>query len=159
MMRLLTLSFLLLSAFVRLTGQDYGWVRGTVADSLDQPVDLANVAILGRQEGTMTDENGTFQIRVPSEDSFTIVVSCVGFRTERFTVNLQPGETEQRRITLRRDVQSLKEVSVSARQERASTFRRINVKELNYMPTTTGKVEAIIKSDRKSTRLNSSHYS
>ena len=146
MIRLLTLSFLLLSVFFRLAGQDYGWVRGTVADSLDEPVDLANVAILGRQEGTMTGQKGTFQIRVPAEKSFTIVVSCVGFRTERFTVNLQPGETEQRRIILSRDVQSIREVSVSARQERASTFRRIDVEELNYMPTTTGKVEAIIKS-------------
>jgi len=109
----------------------------------------------------MTGEDGTFEIRIPSNRSFTLVVSCVGYRTEQFTVRLQAGETDERRIVLKRDVKSLDEVSVTARQERASTFRRINIEELNYMPTTTGKVEAIIKSQAGVSSSNelSSQYS
>ena len=66
-----------------------------------------------------------------------------------------------RTISLQQDVRSIKEVSVSARQERASTFHRIDVEELNYMPTTTGKVEAIIKSQAGVSSNNelSSQYS
>jgi hypothetical protein len=58
-------------------------------------------------------------------------------------------------------VRLLNEVSVSARQERASTFQRIDVEDLTYMPTTTGKVEAIIKSQAGVSSNNelSSQYS
>ncbi len=56
---------------------------------------------------------------------------------------------------------SLKEVSVTTRQERASTFQRIDVEDLTYMPSTTGKVEAIIKSQAGVSSSNelSSQYS
>ncbi|HER08334.1 MAG TPA: TonB-dependent receptor [Bacteroides sp.] len=162
MIRLFTWSlFFLVSTSGAMLAQETAWVRGTITDSLDQAIELANVSILGRQEGTMTGADGTFQIRVPSGRSFTLVVSCVGFRTEQFNVRLQAGETEERRIILKHDIRSLQEVSVSARQERASTFRRINIEELNYMPTTTGKVEAIIKSQAGVSSSNelSSQYS
>jgi len=74
---------------------------------------------------------------------------------------LQPGESQERKISLQRDVRSINEVSVSARQERASTFHRIDVEELNYMPTTTGKIAAIIKSQAGVSSNNelSSQYS
>ena len=161
MIRLFHWSILLLFVTRGLLAQETGLVRGIITDSLDQAIELANVSLLGRQEGTMTGEDGTFEIRIPSNRSFTLVVSCVGYRTEQFTVRLQAGETDQRRIVLRQDVRSLDEVSVTARQERASTFRRINIEELNYMPTTTGKVEAIIKSQAGVSSSNelSSQYS
>ena len=144
-----------------LIGQDYGILTGVIRDSLNQPVDLANVAILGTQEGTMTDTNGSFELRVPAGKSYTVVISCVGYRTEQTAVRMQPEETRERNITLQLDVRSLKEVSVSARQERASTFQRIDIEELNYMPTTTGRVEAIIKSQAGVSSNNelSSQYS
>ncbi|HDS08306.1 MAG TPA: TonB-dependent receptor [Bacteroides sp.] len=161
MIRLFHWSILLLFVTRGLLAQETGLVRGIITDSLDQAIELANVSLLGRQEGTMTGEDGTFEIRIPSNRSFTLVVSCVGYRTEQFTVRLQAGETDERRIVLKRDVKSLDEVSVTARQERASTFRRINIEELNYMPTTTGKVEAIIKSQAGVSSSNelSSQYS
>jgi len=144
-----------------LTAQDYGVLTGVIRDSLDQPVELANVAILGTQEGTMTDTDGSFELRVPAGRSYTVVISCVGYRTEQIAVRMQPEETRERNITLQLDVRSLKEVSVSARQERASTFQRIDIEELNYMPTTTGRVEAIIKSQAGVSSNNelSSQYS
>ncbi len=161
MIRLFHWSILLLFVTRGLLAQESGLVRGIITDSLDQAIELANVTLLGRQEGTMTGEDGTFEIRIPSNRSFTLVVSCVGYRTEQFSVRLQAGQTDKRRIVLRRDVKSLDEVSVTARQERASTFRRINIEELNYMPTTTGKVEAIIKSQAGVSSSNelSSQYS
>jgi len=142
-------------------GQEYGLLTGSVRDSVGDPVDLANVALLGTQEGTMTRADGTFELEIPAGRSYTVVISCVGYRTKQFAIRLQPGETQKRSLALQRDVRSIKEVSVSARQERASTFHRIDVEELNYMPTTTGKVAAIIKSQAGVSSNNelSSQYS
>ncbi len=161
MKNLLLILLLLCPATGLLTAQDYGILKGVIRDSLDQPIDLANVAILGTQEGTMTDTDGSFDLRVPAGRSYTVVISCVGYRTEQIAVRMRPEETRERNITLQRDVRSLKEVSVSARQERASTFLRIDIEELNYMPTTTGRVEAIIKSQAGVSSNNelSSQYS
>jgi len=138
------LLFLLVPLVAR--AQEFGFISGTVSDSAGVPVELANVALLGTGEGTMTNADGAFTIRVPSGRSYTLVVSCVGYLSEQFPVRIDQGVTRQLNVSLERDIRSLEEVSVQSRQERASTFRRIDVDDLTYMPTTTGKVEAIIKS-------------
>ncbi len=142
-------------------GQERGVLTGSVRDSVGDPVELANVALLGTQEGTMTQSNGTYRIEIPAGRSFTVVVSCVGYLTYQFAIRLQPGQVQERNILLQRDIRAIREVSISARQERASTFQRIDVEDLNYMPTTTGKVEAIIKSQAGVSSNNelSSQYS
>ena len=142
----LTILLLFLFSTGILSAQERGTVKGVVRDSLGIPIELANVAIMGTGEGTMTDKAGKFQLEVPAGHSFTMVISCVGFRTKQFAIRVQAGETRERNVSLSTDVRALNEVSVSARQERASTFQRIDVEDLTYMPTTTGKVEAIIKS-------------
>ncbi len=146
MKNLLPILFLLLLTTGKLSGQEYGTIKGVVKDSLGVPVELANLAIMGTAEGTMTDTSGLYELEVPAGPSFTVVVSCVGYRAYQFAVRVQAGESRERMITLQRDVRAITEVSVSARQERASTFQRIDIEDLAYMPSTTGKVEAIIKS-------------
>lgn len=155
---LITLFF---SLALVLNGQDQALLTGSVRDSIGEPVELANVALLGTGDGTMTNLDGRFELEIPAGRSYTVVISCVGYLTKQFAVRLGPGESRNQDIILFRDVRSLKEVSVSARQERASTFQRIDVEDLNYMPTATGKVETIIKSQAGVSSNNelSSQYS
>ena len=153
-------TFLIIAVSV-LSGQDYGILNGHVLDSIGDPVELANVALLGTQEGTMTNLDGSYELEIPAGRSYTVVISCVGYRTKQFAVRLDAGESRKQDISLQQDVRAIREVSVSARQERGSTFHRIDVEELNYMPTTTGKVETIIKSQAGVSSNNelSSQYS
>jgi len=157
----LPILLLLLFSASALSAQEGGIIKGTVKDSLGLPVELANVALMGTGEGTMTDESGKYELEIPDSHSFTVVVSCVGYRTYQFAVRVQAGESRERNISLQTDVRAINEVSVSARQERASTFQRIDVEDLTYMPSTTGKVEAIIKSQAGVSTNNelSSQYS
>ncbi len=119
---------------------------GHITDSAGHPIDLANVSIRDSQVGTMTGENGYYELAVSSGEEVELLFSCVGYLPEQKQVTLMPGERKELDVVLATNVESLSEVSVSARQERASTFQRINLEELNYMPSTTGKVEAVIKS-------------
>ena len=159
-MRLLLFSLILIIATV-VNGQDTGTLEGSIRDSIGDPVEFANVALQGTQQGTMTKQDGSYTIEVPSGRSYTVIISCVGYRTKQFAVRLGAGESRQQDITLQTDIRALREVSVSARQERGSTFQRIDVEDLNYMPTTTGKVETIIKSQAGVSSNNelSSQYS
>ena len=159
-MRLLLFSLILIVATV-VNGQDTGTLEGSIRDSIGDPVEFANVALQGTQQGTMTKQDGSYTMEVPSGRSYTVIISCVGYRTKQFAVRLGAGESRQQDITLQTDIRALREVSVSARQERGSTFQRIDVEDLNYMPTTTGKVETIIKSQAGVSSNNelSSQYS
>ena len=154
----------ILSLFISsmpLLAQDGAMVYGTVRDSTEQPVDLANVALLNSREGTMTGPDGSFTIAVPSDREVEIIFSCIGYESRRQTVMLAKGERREINIILRQDITSIGEISISARQERASTFQRISVADLDYMPSTTGKIEAIIKSQAGVSSNNelSSQYS
>jgi hypothetical protein len=142
-------------------GQETGVLKGIVRDSIGDPVDLANVTLQGTQVGTMTNLDGSYELKVPAGRSYTVVISCVGYRTKQFAVRLGADETRDQDISLLRDIRAIREVSVNARQERGSTFQRIDVEDLNYMPTTTGKVETIIKSQAGVSSNNelSSQYS
>ena len=159
-MRLLLLSLILIVTTV-VNGQDKGVLKGSVRDSLGDPVEFASVSLQGLQVGTMTEPDGSYTLEVPSGRSYTVIISCVGYRTKQFAVRLSAGESRQQDIALLRDIRALREVSVSARQERGSTFQRIDVEDLNYMPTTTGRVETIIKSQAGVSSNNelSSQYS
>ncbi len=159
-MRLLLFSLILIVTTV-MNGQDKGVLKGSVRDSLGDPVEFASVSLQGLQVGTMTEPDGSYTLEVPSGRSYTVIISCVGYRTKQFAVRLSAGESRQQDIALLRDIRALREVSVSARQERGSTFQRIDVEDLNYMPTTTGRVETIIKSQAGVSSNNelSSQYS
>jgi hypothetical protein len=158
--RLLLFSLILILT-TALNGQDSGLLKGRVRDSIGDPLDLANVSLQDTQVGTITNLDGTYELHVPAGRSYTVIISCVGYRTKQFAVRLDAGETRNQDISLMRDIRAIREVSISARQERGSTFQRIDVEDLNYMPTTTGKVETIIKSQAGVSSNNelSSQYS
>ncbi len=159
-MRLLFFSLIIIVTAVA-KGQDSGVLKGIVRDSIGDPVEFANVSLQGTQAGTMTNPDGSYTLEVPAGRSYTVIISCVGYRTKQFGVRLSGDENRTQDISLERDVRAINEVSVSARQERGSTFQRIDVEDLNYMPTTVGRVETIIKSQAGVSSNNelSSQYS
>ena len=161
MYRHLLLAPLIFCVTILVQGQESGTLKGYVRDSIGDAVDLASVSLQGTDAGTITSLDGSYTLEVPSGRSYTVIISCVGYRTRQFAVRLGPGEVREQDISLERDVRSIREVTVSARQERGSTFRRIDVEDLNYMPTTTGRVETIIKSQAGVSSSNelSSQYS
>lgn len=79
-------------------------IRGTVKDALGDPIIGASVVEKGTGNGTVTDIDGNYTLRV--NRSATIVVSYVGFATQEIPAS-QAGN-----ITLREDLKSLNEVVV-----------------------------------------------
>ena len=82
-------------------------VKGQVLDEQGMPVPGANVVEKGTTNGTTSDFDGNFIIKLSSE-SATLVVSYLGFATKEVEVNT--GETPI--ITLSEDVDTLDEVVV-----------------------------------------------
>ncbi len=62
-------------------------VRGRIVNEKNQPVANASVVVKGTNIGTLSNENGDFQISVPARG--TLVVSSVGYPSKEIPVNGQ----------------------------------------------------------------------
>ena len=61
-------------------------VSGKVNDNKSNPIQGASVILKGTNMGTVTDSNGNFQLKVPSNNG-SIVISFVGYKTEELVLN------------------------------------------------------------------------
>ena len=92
--RLMTmlLCFVTISAMAQVT------VRGVVSDPTGEPLIGASVVEKGKQNGTVTDIDGKFQIKVPNANA-TITVSYVGYLTQDIKLADAPPSTSLSRKT------------------------------------------------------------
>ncbi|MCK4921467.1 MAG: carboxypeptidase-like regulatory domain-containing protein [Bacteroidales bacterium] len=120
-------------------------IAGTITDNDNKAVFLANIAIEGRNIGTMTDNLGQFKLNVPDTENLKVVISCIGYISREFDLHLDSDESHILDITLEKDIRELNEVSISVRQERATSFQSIDISALDLLPNTTGGIETIIK--------------
>ena len=136
-------------------------VSGYISNQRGEPLELVNIAIEGLPGGTSTDKNGFFQLQVPAEIEVNLVVSFIGFKTERIPLHLHKGE----KITIRRtlEIQNtlLSPVSIEDHQIRTTSLTRIDPKVATTIPTLGGGIEALIKTMPGVTSSNelSSQYS
>lgn len=83
-------------------------VSGTVLDTQQQPVIGASVMIAGTNQGTVTDPDGTFSLKVPS-GNVKLDVACMGYVSVTTTV---PEGTSRISVTLEEDNLFLEETVV-----------------------------------------------
>ena len=98
------LMMMLLALMVTMTSWAQG-IKGTVFDDQGEPVIGASIVEKANpQNGTITDFNGNFTIKV--NEGATIVVSYIGYVTQELKA------TSNMRVTLREDAQTLQDVVV-----------------------------------------------
>ncbi|TAF45955.1 MAG: carboxypeptidase-like regulatory domain-containing protein [Sphingobacteriales bacterium] len=98
------------------------FVKGTVTDSSNQPIPLANVTFNGQNQSVKTDTSGVFYLT--SEKNFnTITVSCIGFQKK--TIALTQASTHELNIVLHNTTTTLNEVRVVS----GSAKKRIKKKQ------------------------------
>ena len=117
-----TVIFMLMAFSTTLCAQNNITVTGTVSDASDEPLIGASVVVKGQTSlGTVTDFDGNFTLKVPSE-STVLVVSYVGMTTQEIKV----GKQRKFKITLADDTQ-LEEVIVVGygQQKKASVVGAI----------------------------------
>lgn len=56
-------------------------ISGKITDATGVPLEFVNVAVKGTTTGTTTDQNGAFQLTIPT-DATTLQISFVGFKTQ-----------------------------------------------------------------------------
>ena len=77
-------SFILV--FIALSGfsqKKAAYVSGKVIDENENPLPGVSIIILGKQNGIVTSDSGTYRIKVPAEKAFALVFSYSSYRDEQ----------------------------------------------------------------------------
>ena len=65
-----------------------GSLSGVVKDDQGTPLAGANVYLAGTELGSATDANGKYKIANVKPGNYTLVISYLGYNTEKFKVNV-----------------------------------------------------------------------
>lgn len=81
-------------------------ISGKVTDEKGEGLPGVSILVKGTQQGTITDENGSFQLDVP--EGSILILSFVGYETQEITI----GKETTLNLSLKVDQKSLEEVVV-----------------------------------------------
>jgi len=159
-MRLMVFIFFLFINFSSFGQKKTAFVSGKVVDENENAVAGATVTILGKQNGILTSDSGSFRITVPAEKAFALVFSHADFLDVQKNFYLSEGEEEQVTVRLSRNSKTLETVVISDDKERKETgLIKINPKSAVTLPGATGGIEGLIKTLVGSNNELTSQYS
>ncbi|MEO9005378.1 MAG: carboxypeptidase-like regulatory domain-containing protein, partial [Ginsengibacter sp.] len=145
-MRLMVLFFLFLNTLPVNAQQKTAFVSGRVIDENEDPLPGATVTLLGKTNGILTSDSGSYRIKVPAGKAFALVYSHSGFRDEQKNFYLSDEEEEKATIRLIRTGKTLETVVITNDKTRTETgLVKINPKSVATLPSATGGVEGLIK--------------
>jgi hypothetical protein len=99
-------------------------LRGRLVDaSTKSPVAFATVLLQGTAQGSTSDEQGRFELRLPSGRPLVLLATHVEYRAQRFEFVLQPGETREVTLALTEKITALQGVEVVSDREQEEALR------------------------------------
>ncbi|WKN43013.1 TonB-dependent receptor [Tunicatimonas pelagia] len=108
---------LFLGAGALLAQTNLGTIQGTITDKDNNPIPGLNAALRGTTLGNVTDADGEFTIGEIPTGSYQLMISGVGYQTQRRSVNVTEGQTLQLDFTLQPSLTQLQEVEITGRKE------------------------------------------
>ena len=91
--------FILIHFSLASFAQTTGIIKGIVKDAGGQPLQGASVQVQGSRGGTTTDNSGNYSVNAPTGNQ-VLVISFVGFATQRINVVVTEGVTLQQDVSL-----------------------------------------------------------
>ncbi len=128
--------------------QNNGIVAGIVSDTTGMPIVGANIIAEGTGKGTTTDKNGRYELSLPVGHDYVIVVSHVGYASQRKTVDVQMPEKNRKieyHFVLSIQSQAISEVAVSSNRPVNGTLQRLETKYFRQLPNPSGDFETLLK--------------
>ncbi len=139
-------SFLLLLFFIATItrAQNTATLSGSVLDSLGKKMPAVSISIPGSGKGVSSRNDGSFKITLPADSSVSVAFSFIGYETQRFLLNLKPGQEKKVNITMKQKAQNIKIHTVEAEQNRTSNLIKIDPKFTEKLPSPTGNFESVL---------------
>ncbi len=107
-------------------------ISGYVFNKDDKrPMSDANVLLLPLNTGAVTSADGRFEIRNIKPGKYIVSVSVVGFRTEKHSVRVKPGEDISLKIFMSPENRSLGEVSIIGEGAEQRVLNNVTVEPIS----------------------------
>jgi len=87
-------------------------ISGKITDKNNNPIPYANVYLKKTNIGTSTDEKGFYQLKNIKKDSYTLIISSIGFKTKTLKIAFSSDDRLTKNFSLLED-NSLDEIVVS----------------------------------------------
>ena len=122
-----------------------GLIRGTITDSVNNPIQGVNIVASPGGTNASTNEDGYYQINLDKGD-YTLTISHVRYRTITRPVRIASGEQMELDFQLSINVRILQGVDVEERQRRNDPggITEIDAQSLENAPTGTGEFTKIL---------------
>lgn len=141
----LLFSGLLFFLTIKAQSQENAVIYGKVLNTLSQPIELVNVAVVGSNFGTTTDKGGKYELSVPANRDIIIAFSFIGYQKVTYNINLKPGEKKLLDQILASTSTEIPQINVYDKNEKIG-ITRIDPKQADFIPTTSGSaIEELIK--------------
>ncbi len=133
------LFFVSISAFA----QHKVHVHGHVYDENEKGLEYVNVSLEKGKQGTSTNQQGYYDLKLEIKDSAVLVFSQVGYKSERHIVNAKQSSLELS-LVLRRTTKELSQVNVIGQKMQTSTVDMIDATKVRLIPNVAGGIESML---------------
>tara|TARA_B100001758_G_C18415820_1_gene619603 strand:- start:1984 stop:4428 length:2445 start_codon:yes stop_codon:yes gene_type:complete len=137
-------------------------ISGIITNQENNTLPSVNISLVKNNIGTVSQNDGSYQLAVPANRSIVIAYSFIGYEIERIRIPmLKKGQNYILNITLTESSTLLKDIIVKDKKSRKESFSRIKPKHVKLLPGNQGGIEAILKTlpGVSSTNELSSQYS
>lgn len=97
-----------------------GSISGIIISELEEPLSRISIRLEETQAGTVTDNEGKFDIRNLPAGNYTITASGIGYTASKKNVRVHTGEITTINLQLNKETQSLSEVVIMGNANRFS---------------------------------------
>lgn len=121
--------------------------KGRVTDENRNPIEIANIKVVGESVGTVADLNGNYQLTCESRDSLVLSFSMLGYQTRKRSFR-NPVDTVVLNVVLPSLDMTLQAVEVVDKERQMGSTQKIDMPgKLRLNPSSSGGgIEDIIKS-------------
>ena len=121
-------------------------IDGSIIDENENPLSNVSIVILGKEKGIVSSDSGRFSLKVTAGKSFALTFTHTGYKNVQKNFLLSAGEKESVIIKMTLSANTMESIIITDDRERKENgLVKINPKNALTLPSTTGGVEALIK--------------
>ncbi|MCM5663001.1 TonB-dependent receptor [Galbibacter mesophilus] len=136
--------FLILASAVTSSFAQTATLTGVVLGEDSTPIE--DVMVASTDGNTKTNENGFYQLIMPSEEKITVTFSHVSFEKTSLTIQLKNGEYFEFNPVMKTEIEQIGEVVVSSRNQKSvEGIQNIEPEVVRSIPGANAGVENILK--------------
>ncbi|MEL4454656.1 TonB-dependent receptor [Lutimonas vermicola] len=137
------LTIFLFSFSVQILSGQTATIKGKVLDSINNPIENATISIGGL--GTVTDQDGSYEILIPAGRSVTIRYGHVSYNSFSKTFRVQKGKTLYFSPRLYNKTESIDEIIIIDERANSQGLIGIESRTVKQLPSANQGIESVLK--------------